>query len=105
MQMQNNSKEQLKTPVQNGEEEEFENQWPLIVRDMWMTPFGGVWDHPDNHKCLPYSNWFPYRSLRYNHQSFYWYLDLYDSAPLLDHRAADYSIGCISQKTKAKRKT
>ena len=40
MQMQNNSKEQLKTPVQNGEEEEFENQWPLIVRDMWMTPLG-----------------------------------------------------------------
>jgi hypothetical protein len=40
MRDENNSEEPLKTPGQNGAEEEFENPWPLIVRDMWDSPLG-----------------------------------------------------------------
>jgi hypothetical protein len=40
VQPENNNEEPLKTPSQNGAEEEFENPWPLIVRDMWEAPLG-----------------------------------------------------------------
>jgi len=40
VQPENNSKEPLKVPRKNGGEEEFVNQWPLIVRDMWKVPLG-----------------------------------------------------------------
>ena len=40
MQPQDDKSGPLKNSGRDEAEEEFENQWPLIVRDMWQTPLG-----------------------------------------------------------------